>query len=352
MAARTFAGHTRRVRRLVLATLVAAGPALGLGRTAAADVIVVPAPTPVAVHRDFWRDVVSPHQAEVAAIVSKVKTALNQADNALASDYDPAGQEHLRFYREVLGPLRYARRLQPDNLDVLRLYAQVCDELGKTREAIEALQAALDVAGPTKVPADIAGRLGIIYLRLGRTDDAIRYLRMAQGPLTPQLPMSAHVLVHLSNALAARGQTGDAIDLLANAAPLNAPYYSTEAALVAFSLAVQYDRDEQRGAAFEVLDRMQSVLQGQMAALVQTALAQMRFAPAEDQHYYQGLLYEAVGSYTEARAEWALYAAGGDLPYRGRALDHISAIDALRRAPVAPPPAVAPIPRRYRGAVP
>ena len=338
-------GILGEVRRLVLLA------ALGLTRPAWADVISVP-PAPDPERGNFWRDVVAPHQAEVAAILGKVKNALNQADNALASDYDPAGQEHMRFYREVLGPLKYARRLQPDNLDVLRLYAQVCDELGKTREAIEALQAAIDVSGPTKIPADIAGRLGIIYLRLGKTDDAIRYLRIAQGPLTPQLPMSAHVLVHLSNALAARGQTGEAIDLLANAVPLNAPYYSTEAALVAFSLAVQYDRDEQHGAAFEVLDRMQSVLQGQMAALVQTSLAQMRFAPAEDQHYYLGLLYEAVGSYTEARAEWALYAAGGDLPYRGRALDHIRAIDALREAPAVAAPVVAPVPRRYRGAVP
>jgi tetratricopeptide (TPR) repeat protein len=336
------------VRRLAASLLAA----LGLAGSAEADVIAVPPAPPPPAHRDFWLDVVSPHQAEVNLILAKVKVTLNQADNALASDYDPAGQEHLRFYRAVLGPLKYARRLQPDNLDVLRLYAQVCDELGKTREAVEALQAAIDVSGPTKIPADIAGRLGIIYLRLGKTDDAIRYLRQAQGPLVPQLPMSAHVLVHLSNALAARGQTGDAIDLLANAVPLNAPYFSTEAALVAFALAVHYDRDEQRGAAFEVLDRMQSVLQGQMAALVQTSLAQMRFAPAEDQHYYLGLLYEAVGSYTEARAEWALYAAGGDLPYRGRALDHIAAIDALRRLPAASAPAVAPIPRRYRGAVP
>lgn len=333
-----------QVRRLVLLA------AFGLARPAVADVISVPA-APEPEHGNFWRDVVAPHQAEVNAILGKVRNALNQADNALASDYDPAGQEHLRFYREVLGPLKYARRLQPDNLDVLRLYAQVCDELGKTREAIEALQAAIDITGPTKIPADIAGRLGIIYLRLGKTDDAIRYLRIAQGPLTPQQPMTAHVLVHLSNALAARGQTGEAIDLLANAVPLNLPYYSTEAALVAFSLAVQYDRDEEHGAAFEVLDRMQSVLQGQMAALVQTSLAQMRFAPAEDQHYYLGLLYEAVGSYTEARAEWALYAEGADLPYRGRALDHIAAIDALRRVPAAAPVA-SPVPRRYRGAVP
>jgi hypothetical protein len=144
--------------------------------------------------------------------------------------------------------------------------------------------------------------------------------------------------VHLSNALAQRGQLGEAIDTLANAVPLNVPYYSTEAALVAFALAVQYDRDEQHGAAFEVLDRLQTVLQGQMGALVQTGLASMRFAPAEDQHYYLGLLYEAVGSYPEARAEWALYAAAPDLPYRRRALDHIAAIDAQRRAtPPAPP---------------
>jgi hypothetical protein len=58
----------------------------------------------------------------------------------------------------------------------------------------------------------------------------------------------------------------------------------------------------------------------------------MRLAPAEDQHYYLGLLYESVGSYPEARAEWALYAEVPDLPYRARALDHIAAIDAQRRA--------------------
>ncbi len=334
--------HTRPVRRLVLlATLLFA-------RQVHADLIMAPPPPPDAERGNFWRDLIAPHQAEVAAILFKAKNALTQADSALASDYDPSGQERLRFYREVLGALRYARRLQPDNVEVLRLLAQTSDELGQTRQAIEALQAAIDVTGATKAPADLSGRLGMIYLRLGKLDDAIRYLRLAQGALIPGQPWSAQVLVHLSNALAMRGQIGDAIDLLSNAVPPTVPYYSTEAALVAFSLAVQYDRDEQHGAAFEVLDRMQTVMQGQMAGLVQTALASMRFAPAEDQHYYLGLLYEAVGSYPEARAEWALYAAVPDLPYRGRALDHISAIDAQRRA--APPPVVAPVPRRYRGA--
>lgn len=313
--------------------------ALLLARQVHADLIQAPAPPPDPERGNFWRDMIAPHQAEVSTILFKVRAALNQADSALASDYDPAGQERLRFYREVLGALRYARKLQPDNVDVLRLLAQTSDELGLTRQAIEALQTAIDVTGTAKAPADLTGRLGIIYLRLGKLDDALRYLRLAQGPVTPGQPLTAQVLVHLSNALAQRGQVGEAIDTLANAVPLSAPYYSTEAALVAFALAVQYDRDEQHGAAFEVLDRMQTVLQGQMGALVQTSLASMRFAPAEDQHYYLGLLYEAVGSYSEARAEWALYAAAPGLPYRGRALDHITAIDAMRRAaPPAPPP--------------
>jgi len=72
-------------------------------------------------------------------------------------------------------------------------------------------------------------------------------------------------------------------------------------------------------------------------------IASLRFSPAEDQHYYQGLLYEAMDHYVEARASFALYAASGDTPWRDRALDHVRAIDAHRKNP---PPAdkVAPTP--------
>jgi hypothetical protein len=150
-------------------------------------------------------------------------------------------------------------------------------------------------------------------------------------------PLTAQVAVHLSNALAARGQMTEAIDVLANNIPAKVQYYPNELTLVSFALAVQYDRDEQRGAAFEILDRMQNVLQGQLGAMVQDVLAGIRFAPAEDRHYYYGLLYEAAGHYTEARAEWALYAAAGNQPYRRRALEHIAAIDELRRAPASTP---------------
>jgi hypothetical protein len=167
----------------------------------------------------------------------------------------------------------------------------------------------------------------------------------------PGQQITAQVLVHLSTALAMRGQMSEAIDVLANNVSSSVQYYPNELALVTFALAVQYDRDEQRGAAFEILDRMQNTLQGQLASMGMYSLAAMRFSPAADRHYYYGLLYEAAGHLSEARAEFALYAASGDQPYRRRALEHVTSIDELRANP--PPasltaPIPQPIPRRYR----
>jgi tetratricopeptide (TPR) repeat protein len=302
-----------------------------------ADMVDIPAaPAPDPDRGNFWRDLLAPHKDEDDLILSRARQAMNTADMALYSDYDPTGLERLRFYREIYGMLKYARKLAPDNVDVLKLLGQTADEHGKTREALEALQTAYEIAGD-KAGADITGRLGIIYLRLGKLDDAIRYLRLAQGTVLAGQPLTAHVLVHLSNALAMRGQMTEAIDVLSNAVPATAQYFQNELVLVSFALAVQYDRDDQRGAAFEVLDRMQNVLQGQLAMMVQQQLAGMRFAPAEDRHYFYALLYESAGNYVEARAEWALYAAAGKLPFRKRALDHIAALDALRRAPAGDP---------------
>ena len=301
---------------------------------AGAEVIDMPSQPPADPDRgNFWRDMLYPHKEEVDQILFKVRQAIQNADMGLYADYDPTGTERVRFYKATFGPLKYARKLAPDNLEVLRLLGQVADEQGKTREALDALHAAVDLVGAEKAGIDITGRLGIIYLRLGKLDEAIRYLRTVQGSVVGGQPMTAQILVHLSHALAARGQMSEAIDVLANSVQSNVQYYSNELALVTFALAVQYDRDEQRGAAFEVLERMQSTLQGQLANQGLYALATMRFAPAIDRHYYYGLLYEASGHLSEARAEFALYAAAGDMPYRRRALEHVAGIDALRKNP-------------------
>jgi tetratricopeptide (TPR) repeat protein len=297
---------------------------------------------------NFWRSLISPHQDEIDLILHHARTTLGQAETGLYSDYDPTGLERARFYREVYGMLRHARRLAPDDLEVLRLLGQCADELGKTREAIDALTAAIALAGADRAGLEVTGRLGLIFQRLGKRDEAIRHLRLAQGPVLGGVPMSAHVLVHLSHALSARGQRAEAIDVLAEQLPSSAPYYSNELSLIGFALAVQYDRDEQAGAAFELIERMQTALQGQLATQVQSVLGGVRFASPADRHYYQALLYEVSGHYVEARAEWALYAAAGDLPYRRRALEHVAAIDQLRRAPTGEAGVPAPRPPRVR----
>lgn len=289
-----------------------------------------PVPPTTPPQSDFWRDVVEPHGDLVQKILQSARLGMRYADDALQTDAEWAVEPRMRYFDDAYGMLRYARRLQPENPEVLALLGRAADELGKTREALEALEACVAIAGPERAGPEVLGRIGAIHLRRGDLDEAIRWLRLAQGPLRPD---TAPALVHLATALAARGEVPAAVDVLASVMPSQATsYYSQELSLVMFALAVIYDRDEQRGAAFEVLDRLKSTLQHSFAPQLQNALSQMRFAPAEDQHYYQGLLYEVLDQYLEARAAFALYAASGDPPWRGRALDHVRALDALRRA--------------------
>jgi tetratricopeptide (TPR) repeat protein len=288
---------------------------------------------------DFWREVLEPHSATVTAIVVKARGAL---DMLVGPDADRAVDRRVRALADAYGMLRYARKLAPENPEVLGLLGTTADELGKTRQALEALEACVRIQGPERAGGNVTGRLGMIYLRMGRLDEAIRWLRHAQGPIVPG--DNAVAAVHLATALAARGQMPDALDVLSNALPAQTNYFTDPVTLVSFALAVHYDRDEQRGAAFEVLDKMQATLQQEFAPLTQRALSAMRFAPPEDQYYYQALLYETLGDYTEARAEWALYAAIDDAPWRRRALEHIKAIDAQRTAR----PGAAPSPRNGR----
>ena len=284
---------------------------------------------------------IEPNADEVAAIVIKARELIARPDHALNGDTDWAVDARAKFFRDAKNMLAHARKLSPQNTEVLALLARASDELGDTKAALEALEACVRVTGLDKIPLDVAGRLGAIQLRLGETDAALKWLRLAQAPLSPT---STPAIVNLANALAEKGDTAKAIDTLVNAIPsAMLGNYSNEVALASFALAVVYDRDEQRAAAFAVLDQMQSGLGQQYGIYVQNELAKLRFPRAEDLHYYRGLLYESVGQYIEARAEWAHYAAAGDTPWRPRALAHIAAIDAQRRARPGPPPTPQPV---------
>ncbi len=277
---------------------------------------------------DLWQRAIEPNGLRVNALLAKARDAMARPERGMDAEW--AVDERAKFFRDAYHLLREARRLSPDNPEVLALLGQTADEIGKTSEAIDALEACVKLQGPDRASADVTGRLGSLELRLGHLDAAIRWLRYAQA--TSSLTGNVEWLVYLATALAQRGEIYAATEVLQRVVPSSIPYFNPEAAMVAFSLAVLYDRDEQRGNAFTVLDRMQSSLTQMYPTQLQQQLSRFKFIPGEDQHYYLALFYESMGEYIEARAEWSLYAASGETPWRARALDHIAAIDAQRRA--------------------
>lgn len=312
------ARHNRAVRWISIVALVVAGARAAVAAPAAGE----PATT-------FWSEIIEPHGAAVAAIVTKARTAIGKANEVAAGGGDTVVRRN-QYLSDAYGMLRYARKLSPENTEVLSLLGTTADDLGKTRQALDALESCARLQGPARATPEVIGRLGSIYLRLGRLDDAIRWLRHVQAPTTGI--DNAAAVVHLATALAAQGDMARAIDTLTVALPTRIGYFTDPIALVSFALAVHYDRDEQRAAAFEVLDQMSQMLTQELGTFLTRALAAMRFAPAEDEYYYQALFYEALGDYTEARAEWMLYASIPDAPWRHRALDHVRAIDTQRGA--------------------
>lgn len=277
---------------------------------------------------DLWQRAIEPNGIVVASLIAKARDAMGRPERGMDAEW--AVDQRAAFFRDAYHLLREARRLSPENTEVLTLLGQAADELGRTREAIDALEAAVAILGPDRAPPDVVGRLGALELRLGHRDAAIRWLRYAQGPSA--VMNSADYQIYLATALADRGEITAATEVLDRVVPSSIPFFNPDAAMVAFALAVLYDRDEQRAAAFTVLDRMQTSIGQMYTSQLQQQLSRFAFIPGEDRHYYLALFYESIGEYIEARAEWSLYAASGDSPWRARALEHIAEIDAQRRA--------------------
>lgn len=274
----------------------------------------------------FWRDLVEPHASEVNQLIRNARQVMREPIEVEESDFEWAAEQRAQFFRDGYHLMRHARTLAPQNVEVLALLGEAADEIGKPREAIAALEAALAITGPDKANVAVTGRLGEIYLRLGKLDQAIRWLRQAQASHAEGAP-----IVHLAHALAARGDLAAAVDALVSGIPEHRHTFTPEGAIVAFALAVHHDRDERHGAAFDVLDQLVRALQQSYSVTIKNELLHLRLG-APDVHYYRGLLYESLGQYVEARAEWAHYAAIPDAPWRARALGHIHGIDAQRRA--------------------
>ena len=315
--------------RLRPAALLPAAVIAFASATAAADAYYYQAPPPAAPKDDFWREVVAPHGDEITSIIQKANTAVQQALTCVQSDCDATGEGRTKLLDDVYGMLRYARKLDPRQTEVLALLGTFAEESGRASAAVEAYQAYLSELKPdASIPPDVHVRLGRAYLRLGRNDDAIRHFRSA---LTPGLGYGpgAAAPAYLGLTLMNQGRIGDAIDELDASVNLQ-NMWAPESMQGVLTLVVAYDRDEQISAAFQILDTMQNQLSTSYSQYTQMAMSTMQFVPAYDQHYYLGLVYESQGYFGEARNEWLLYAQVEDAPFRARALDHVAAIDKLQ----------------------
>lgn len=287
-----------------------------------------PEPTTASGPKDeFWREVVAPHGDEIAMIIGKVGTGWSYATQCNTSDCDVTGENKAKLLDELYGMLRYARRLDPRQTDVLMWLGQVAEESGRSAAAVEAYQAYFAELDPdTNPPVDHYVRFGRAYLRLGRWEDGIRQFRAGMGGGYGQ----AAAVGYLGNALMNTGRIADAVDTLAPHANVQNPW-DTFALQPVLTLIVAYDRDEQINRAYEMLDALQMQLTSSYLQYVQQAISMMSFVPAYDVHYFQALFYESQGLFLEARTEWLTYAQSEGAPYRGRALDHVAAIDELRK---------------------
>jgi tetratricopeptide (TPR) repeat protein len=308
------AKHTRQVRPVVIGLVVVLGAAPAAAEDRYADAPARP--------DDFWQELIEPHGEEVQQVLGKINEALLQASQHVQNDSDPDGRWRARMLDDARGMARYLRRLSPQNPAVLYTLGRVADEAGRADEAIEALTAYLAIE-PDGQDAQL--RLGRIHLRRREYPDAIRYLRAAAA-----MSWTTEAAVYLANALTAVGRDEEALAVLKSSGERTA-MFGSDYQIGSFALAVAYDRDEQLSEAFDVLDRMQSVMQSSFTAQMQMSIDSLHLVPAVEVHYFRALLYESSGFLDEARASWLIYAAGGDdARFRRRALAHVAAIDLLR----------------------
>jgi tetratricopeptide (TPR) repeat protein len=323
----------------VLRSAAALAAVLGFATLARADSIAPPSSYSVP-EQEFWEQAIEPHGADVRVVIDKATLIIQQLP--YLNDSDPTGLIRQRAVDDGIGMLRYARRLDPKNTEVLRNLGTLADEGGQTELALTAFDEYMEeIDDDSKIPSDVYMRLGRIHARLREYDEAVHALRKSlvanvnTGGYYFQYSQG-HTLVALSSSLAASGRLADAIDTLKTYLT-RIQYYGDEPSVQAgFALAVAYDRDEQRSNAFEMLDLLINASQGSYGVVAYSALSRLSFTPAIDQHYYYALLYESLGYLSEARTEWQAYARGGDEAlFRGRALDHVESIDAMLEEKVA-----------------
>lgn len=325
---------------LLFTVALVAAPAVAHGEDrASAETAAAPA-QPIQ-RQTFWQRIVDPHGPEIAAVLHHAGE-LHQRARRL-----DAGVDHHDTRRRLLddarGMLRHALRLSPDHLEVIALLADVHDAAGRSTAAIAGYRRYMERTDDKDLSRARCLRFGVLLARVGHMRDAAAVLhRCVDLPYLPHIELReryrSRAIAALAMVLAHDDRLDDAFALIHRNLEAERDH------MVAFTLAVLYDQDEQITRAYEILEHdFDAMSDGVVFQAVAEGLLEQPFVPAAERHYYYALLYESRGLLIEARAEWLAYVHGSALTrYHERAHKHVRAVDRLlderTRKPVRPEP--------------
>ncbi len=296
---------------------------------------------------NFWASLIAPNAEEIDLVLEHARALRLQAmqytlgqDPAYANSYDELQREQRRRRLEdAYGMLRYAlRELDPEQPELLYEIGRNADDIGRYDEVLEALGKFVDIAeNKDRRVVEAYIRIGRIRARYGEWDEAITAFK--RSLVSRSSANRGVALLYLGCAYMHSGQIAEAIDVLSQAAEMQAvgyQYYVAQSSQ--FALAVAYDRDEQITRSHEVLEKL--IAQDRSLTYVlgspynyntpDVLDARPLLVPPHERQYFLALKYEATGLLEEARAQWLTYTkAADDGPIRDRALAHIEDLDEM-----------------------
>ena len=318
-----------RIRALLsLVILLLAAPASARAdEDSATDVA---SPDPRLPKATLWQRIVDPHGPEIAAVLYHARALHQRAREIDAGTHTGYHPIRRRLLEDARGMLRYALRLSPDHLDVIALLADVEDTAGQPAAAIRGYREYMERTEDRHLSRARCLRFGVLLARTGQDRQAARALqRCIDLPYLPHIELKEH---HRSRAIAARAMVLAHDDRLDDAFALLHRNLEVERdQLVAFTLAVLYDQDEQITRAYEILEQDFNAMHDELTfQAVAQRLQVQPFLPAAERHYYLALLYESRGLLADARNEWLAYVHSSALVrYHRRARKHIRDVDRL-----------------------
>ena len=299
-----------------------------------------PPPSPAAAKPGtFWERAIDPHGADLRVIRTKVEKNLARATDAslrptLLGDTVPLDDRVRRtLLIDALGMLRYGLSLAPEDPWMLERAGFAAARLGRLQQARTLLTRYMRLEAAKRIAASTHARLGRIHARLREWDAAVIQLRISLELAASRPDSRAQAVVTLAGIYMHQQRLADAIALVMG--ELRGPavmrgVYSGEP-IVQLTLAVAYDRDEQRARANTVLTKMKQRGQLALSLLQQPVFNASTYAPIIDRHYFAALIYEAAGHSADARTEWLNYASSADARYRRHAQAHVADLDAATR---------------------